>query len=136
MDEKTLKVYEAMSKDEEFIKKTKEKYGENVSLEDSKKEIIAYAKNMGVELTEEDLDEKDMKDVSLDELDSVAGGGRCYCFLGGFGLYKDIECICIGHGNGIGILGKEGRCDCPTVGEGISHDPYQLATQVVGQRHA
>ncbi len=121
MDEKTLKVYEAMSKDEEFIKKIKEKYGENVSLEDSKKEIIAYAKNMGVELTEEDLDEKDMKDVSLDELDSVAGGGRCGCFLVGFGVAHDIGCSCIGDGFGECLLPNTTcrSCTCSTAGSGV-----------------
>ena len=45
-----------------------------------KEEILALAKEVGVELTEADFAQK--FELSDDELEAVAGGGKCICSFG------------------------------------------------------
>ena len=90
-------------------------------------ELIAIAKENGIELSEEDLREANPGRVSLSEseLEAVTGGSACFCVWGGFGSESDKNdgrCVCVlaGYGNG----GPDGlpRCACPQTGFGISKD--------------
>ena len=66
----------------------------------AREDIIALARELGVELTEADFAQK--YELSDDELDAVAGGGRCICSFGGGGEYSDgsVRCFFIIGGDG------------------------------------
>ena len=59
------------------------------------KDIIALARELGVELTEADFVQN--CELTDDELDAVVGGGKCICSFGGGGEYSDgsVRCVCI-----------------------------------------
>lgn len=83
-------------------------------------DIIALAKEYGVEISETDFQAAPAEgELSDDELETVAGGGCCNCFAGGGGSAdeKCDTCACIVYGVG---LKKDGgsRCQCPFVGSG------------------
>lgn len=63
------------------------------------------------------------KDLDMDELDTVAGGKRCECFIGGGGATdsEDKLCACLVGGAGQNKhKDKNGdRCTCATGGYGI-----------------
>lgn len=65
-----------------------------------KEEIIALARELGVALTEADFAQK--CELSDDELDNVAGGGKCICSFGGGGKAGKGEktCACVMGGGG------------------------------------
>ena len=83
----------------------------------SKEEIFSAAKEKGSNLFPEDF-ENQIDELSDDDLDVVAGGGRCICSFGGGektsegektcacvmggGEYKDgsVRCVCIIGGDG------------------------------------
>ena len=54
------------------------------------------------------------KELSMDELDAVAGGGTCGCVLGGGGAAGEGQKICACPAFGAG----EGRCLCIVGGGG------------------
>lgn len=95
-------------------------------------ELIALAAEKGVTLTAADFEQPGDAEgeVSVDEADAVAGGGKCYCFLSGDGRSgktydsEDNYCGCVVVGDGTGWHGREGfrtRCDCPVYGSGVSY---------------
>lgn len=109
----------------ENMKKFLELASQNVELakmlENAEKEdIIAAAKTVEIELTDADL--KQETELSDDELDAVAGGGRCICSFGGGGKADEGEknCACVMGGGG---EYKEGdvRCVCIIGGEGFAY---------------
>lgn len=62
--------------------------------------LLAVAKELNLELTEEDFQESGEAAMSEDELGAVAGGGWCGCGLAGLGRFDGIECKCPGAGLG------------------------------------
>lgn len=112
MTENMKKFLELVSKDEEFIAKIREA-GQDA--------LIAIAKELGFELTEEDLVQS-AEELDDQELDVVAGGGTCACVLGGGGTQEgnDRVCACILHGEGADIQKKFSRCYCLAGGGGKS----------------
>lgn len=112
----------------ENIKKLLELASSNRELADkvnsaSKEELVAIAKEQGIDLTEADF-EAPKGTVGDDELDVVTGGAACYCGGGGGGtgeeIRKDKTCVCIlyGHGN---MSDGSTRCVCPYAGVGYDH---------------
>ena len=98
---------EEASKDQEFIEKLKKAK--------TPEAVIAMAKEKGFALTAEDLNKKAPSgELSDDELEAVAGGRRCACFLGGGGTadYKEKTCACVAGGGG---EWEDGRCRCACV---------------------
>ncbi|MBQ8639637.1 MAG: Nif11-like leader peptide family RiPP precursor [Lachnospiraceae bacterium] len=85
-----------------------------------KAELIALAKELGIELTEADLAQEE-GEISENEMDAVVGGyKRCVCIAGGGGK-KDSEgdvCACVGAGVGLSKVDGEARCVCATAGTG------------------
>ena len=111
MSENMKKFLGLLSENEELAQK----------LNDADKDtIIAMAKELGFELTEVDFAQPG--ELSDDELDAVAGGGKCACFFGGGGdAYGDqLTCVCVAGGGGeIWVNGKkEARCACVAGGVG------------------
>ena len=98
---------EAIQKDPQLSEKV------DRALKDAKSKMLAktidIAKEYGFELTEEDLmeDNAAQKDLSLDELDAVAGGGNCGCFFYGNGGSDNSTCMLTGGGN---------KCGCFLIG--------------------
>lgn len=83
-------------------------------------DIIALAKEYGVEIAETDFRAVPAEgELSDDELEAVAGGGDCYCVLGGGGSAgKHCDtCACVIYGVGMDDQNRS-RCQCPTVGDG------------------
>lgn len=108
MTENMKKFLESVSKNEELVKKINTM---------TKEELIALAKELGIELTEADLEKPD-GELSDDEMDAVAGGMGCYCLIGGYGeqdLNNEKDCVCVAGGGG---EYKNGRCRCYCVGVG------------------
>lgn len=111
MSENLKKFLEKVSEDKALAEK--------VSAEKDAAALIALAKEMGFELTEEDL--KKPAELTDDELDTVAGGGdvSCACALGGGGTKdsNDKTCACVLAGAGYAKNGRE-RCVCGFAGYG------------------
>lgn len=85
-----------------------------------KEALIAMAKELGVELTEEDFTQPS-GELDDDELDAVAGGGVCACVVGGGGTAdnaKERTCVCVFTGAGETKNGY--RCMCALGGGGES----------------
>ncbi len=110
----------------ENLKKFLEKVSENRALaekvcaEKDPAALIALAREMGFELTEEDF-QKPMEELNDDELDTIAGGSdvSCACALGGGGTKdnNDKTCACVLAGAGYSKSGRE-RCVCGFAGYG------------------
>lgn len=86
-----------------------------------KKELLALAKELGLELTEADLATLAVQELDDDDLDTVAGGSNvsCACAMGGGGT-KDVNdrtCACVAAGIGYDV-NKVERCLCGFAGYG------------------
>ena len=112
MSENLKKFLEAVSKNEELTAKVG-------SMEMN--ELIALAKQLGIELTEADFSKPAVQELSDDELYAVAGGGdvSCACAMGGGGTKdsNDKTCACVLAGAGYATSGRE-RCVCGFAGYG------------------
>ena len=87
-----------------------------------KAEFIAEARRQGIELTDADFASESDAELSEDELDAVAGGGKCACIMGGSGKEGDNckECACIIAGGGM-FKDDVNRCGCVGAGGGVDH---------------
>ena len=85
-------------------------------------DLIVAAKEIGIELTEADFAQTE-SDISEGELNSVTGGGNCYCVAGGGGTdgEKDSACACVFAGWGRSTERHE-RCVCAMAGGGGTDD--------------
>ena len=118
-------------KQEQLIKFMNEHPGLQEKLNQLKKEnteninekTIDELNAAGFEISMDDL-KAPSEELSEDELKSVAGGGGCGCFLGGYGSGDYLECTCEGYGqggvNGNGIC-EIGGCVCPVAGAGATN---------------
>ncbi len=109
MTENTKKFLEAVSKNDELAAKIGTM---------TKEELLALAKELGIELTDADF-EKPAGELSDDELDTVAGGNACCCVIGGTGyktLINEKTCVCVAGGGG---EYEDGDCRCWCVGTGF-----------------
>lgn len=108
------KFLEAVSKNGELAKKISSM---------SKEELLALAKELGVELSEADFEKHD-GELDDNELDDVVGGAEiCACVLGGGGTKKAMGgnvCACVAYGQGGEYMGGEYWCCC--VGGGVGGD--------------
>ena len=113
MTENIKKFLEAVSKKDELREKLTTM---------DKDAIIAAAKELGFELTEADFVQPE-DELNEDELDAVAGGGNCYCFMGGGGTKgkNDRACACVFAGAGE-QKDLTDRCACPVYGYGTGTD--------------
>ena len=93
----------------EAVSKNDEMYGKFSGA--TKEDMLAMAKELGVELTAEDLEQK--AEMSDDELEAVAGGKACYCAMGGGGeaggKWDNKVCACVLGGGG---EAADGNCRC------------------------
>lgn len=87
-------------------------------------DIIALAKEHGLEITEADFQAAPEGELSDDELEAVAGGAECYCAIGGGGTGTHSEhnetCACVALGFGTTDAGGL-RCSCAAAGYGSKH---------------
>ena len=88
-------------------------------------EIIALAKEIGVELTLADI-EPENSELSEEELNVVSGGksGGCFCILAGGGGGKNgrddvYGCACVAYGQGGDGSKDDFTCFCALGGEGV-----------------
>ncbi len=119
MTENVKKLFELSSQDEKLRKALCEA--------PDVKSIISLAAEHGITLTEEELkmDASKEQELDEDELALVAGGGSCFCFVGGGGKSQvwqghDYEntCICVLGGAGFYGGSPKSRCECPVYGTG------------------
>lgn len=96
-----------------------------------KQNLIASAKELGVELTDADFAQPET--MSDAELNAVAGGGECVCVLGGGGTQggDDGVCACVAYGQGnvaddSQYVYRRGapRCQCFVGGTGEVAEEY------------
>ena len=109
MTENAKKFLELISSDETLAARVADK---------PKEELVEVANEHGIPLCIKDFDPP-AQALSDDELDTVVGGGSCYCALGGGGT-KDSQnktCACVVYGQGDTKSGKM-RCMCPAAGGG------------------
>ncbi len=87
-----------------------------------KDELIALAKELGIELTDADLEKPAVQELGDDELDTVAGGSdvNCVCAMGGGGTKDDDDktCACVLAGAGYTKGTNRERCVCGFAGYG------------------
>ena len=112
MTDNLKKFLEEASKDADFTQK--------ISKADSTQTLIALAAEKGFTLTEEELEQlSHSKSVSDDELEAVAGGGECFCLVGGGGTggtwVKSCACVLGGGGE---MSDGSARCVCVSAGTG------------------
>ena len=83
--------------------------------------IMAEARRQGIELTDADFASESDAELSEDELNEVAGGGKCACILGGGGKADDNcnKCSCVLDGAGKFKDGIVNRCGCVGAGGGV-----------------
>lgn len=116
MMENAKKLLEMLSKDKDLA----ERFAHM-----DKTEVFAAAKELGIELNEEDLT-KPEGTVSDDELASVTGGsGGCYCQIAGGGGGKENKddnntygCACVIYGQGGDGAADSRDCICISGGYG------------------
>lgn len=112
MTENLKKFLEAVTQNKELAEK--------INQESDPKQLIALAKEMGLTLTEADL-EKKAEEIDDDDLDNVTGGSdvSCACAMGGGGTKdtNDKTCACVLAGVGYEKDGSE-RCLCGFAGYG------------------
>jgi len=112
MSDNMMKFLTAVSRDSELTAKVG-----NMGME----ELLALAKELGLELTEADLTRPAVQELNDDELDAVAGGVdvSCACAMGGGGTKdnNDKACACVICGGGFTKSGRE-RCVCGIAGYG------------------
>lgn len=111
----------------ENMKKLLELASKNPDLQDklanaTKESLIVLAKEAGVSLTEADF-ESPADEISDEELETVSGGKRCYCIVGGGGTGEASNgtktCACVI--SGAGYMKKSNsnmRCICASGGIG------------------
>ena len=114
MTKNMKKFLEAVSKNEELAKKLSA-----MTMED----LLALAKELGVELTEADFEKPDGM-LDENELDAVAGGKVCVCVVGGGGEGdgNDRVCACPAYGVGADKDKLYDRCVCFIGGGGKSYN--------------
>lgn len=117
MTENMKKFLAAVSKNDELIAKASAM---------AREELIALAKNLGIELTDADF-AKPTGEMNVNELEAVTGGGECSCFAGGGGKKngKNKVCACVlaGFGDYDGDYNNDDsiidyRCYCVGYGTG------------------
>ena len=115
MTENLQKFLETVSQNEELAAK--------ISGEADHQVLIGIAKELGITLTEADLENKPVE-LEDDDLDTVAGGQsvNCSCALGGGGKKDDNDkaCACVAVGLGYSKNGSQ-RCFCPLAGFGYNY---------------
>ena len=126
MTENMKKFLEFVTQSPEVMEKAKALQAEGE--EAVKAAALAFAKEHGFALTEEDFEAPE-GELSEKELAGVAGGGSCFCLVGGGGTEggNDGVCACVGYGQGNVIdnpseeyKNKAGymRCICIVGGDG------------------
>ena len=111
MSENMKKFLELVSKDEEMKKRMMD--FNDMEIEKSIQASIVFAKELGIELTEDDFAQENVAgELTDEELDAVAGGGGCGCPALGAGEGPGYSCFCFAFGNG------SANCVCPAVGGG------------------
>lgn len=121
MSENLKKFLEYIEKNPELLEKAKQFKADDP--EKAKEIAIAFAEEHGFELTEADFEAPE-GELSVDELNTVAGGGTCACVVGGGGTEsdgRDVVCWCVVAGFGDDIFGDQ-RCGCAFGGGGESAD--------------
>jgi len=100
---------ENMKKFLEAVSKSDELYGKFTNA--TKEDIVAMAKEVGIELAEADFVQNN--ELNDDELDAVAGGKECGCAMGGGGeaggKWDNKVCACVLGGGG---QTADGTCRC------------------------
>ena len=104
MTENMQKFLEAVSKNEELTAKVGAM---------GKDELIALARELGIELIDADLEKPAMQELSADDLDPVAGGGDVSCAMGGGGTKdsNDKTCACVLAGAGYSKTAPSTACE-------------------------
>ena len=109
MTENMKKFLEAVSKNDELSKKINTM---------TKEELVALAKELGIELNGDDFAQE--SELEKDELEVVTGGWKdCFCVAGGGGKADEDgkACACVAFGGGQAQDG-ENRCLCIGAGSG------------------
>lgn len=107
---------------------TQKELGEKLAKLD-KNELIVAARELSIELSEADFQQHD-GEVSENELEAVAGGSSCKCYIAGGGSKtgcEDAACGCVAYGQGntadnnpcVGFRDVI-RCQCIHSGEGCT----------------
>lgn len=109
MTENLKKFLETVSAQEELGKKASAA---------SKEELMAMAKELGLELTEADFEQKSAE-LSDDELEAVSGGSSCSCPMSGGGKQDGDDDVCACNLTGLGYdIRMNIRCLCQFDGYG------------------
>lgn len=109
MNDNMKKFLEAVSKNDELSKKINTM---------TKEELVALAKELGIELNGDDFAQE--SELEKDELEVVTGGWKdCFCVAGGGGKADEDgkACACVAFGGGQAQDG-ENRCLCIGAGSG------------------
>ena len=127
MNENVKKFMEALQADKE-LKAAFKQATEGIKPEEQNAAVVKFAREKGFDLSEADLI-PDGQEISLDELDNVAGGKlTCFCLAAGGGGGTDINdgktigCACVIYGQGGDGDSSDWNCLCNIAGEGDDYD--------------
>ena len=126
MNENVKKFMEALQADAELENALNQAL-EGLKPEEKADAALKFANEKGFDISEADLN-PDGQEVSMDELDNVAGGGGCGCAVAGAGGGTDdvdgktYGCACAGYGQGGDGSASDGNCLCVLVGAGVDTD--------------
>ena len=111
------RIYELASADEELARQ--------LTATGSTEELASVLKEHGVDATAEELDALTAdasEELSTDELEAVAGGGKCICVVVGVGTKSNENekvCVCVvGGGFKVELQNGPDACICPVLGGG------------------
>ena len=121
MDGLKEKLFEIASQDEGFV--------ERFNTAESPEAVVELLKGKGLDVTAEDLQAlaqpagQEAVELSDEELEAVAGGGDCFCVVGGGGTAGGVDQTWACVEGGIGLYTKKNgksadRCFCITGGVG------------------
>ena len=124
MTDNMKKFLEAVSSDEALQKEFKALADSVAKEADAQKSVIVeLAAKHGFTLTEDDFKPSEMEEVSEDEMQAVAGGGKCACAFYGGGGGDGLVCVCTTGGEGVDgkhHLINDCKCACVIAGAGLN----------------
>lgn len=126
MNKNLKKFMEEVTKEEKLRNRVIQINKDYEDKDDNIRELITFAKEIGINLNVEDFEPEDVEELSEEELDSVVGGkmvdyglswkhaysSDCFCAVGGGGTADSMQKTCACVVGGAGEMTAYGKREC------------------------